>query len=71
MIATNFYDLDDEFELDEEEEEEVSDEENELDTGEEEGEDDDKNVVEANHAALVAYYVTPILLAFLLWVFYF
>ncbi|SJL00485.1 uncharacterized protein ARMOST_03798 [Armillaria ostoyae] len=71
MIATTFYDLDDEFELDEEEEVEVSDEENELDTGEEKGEDEDENVVEANHAALLAYYVIPILLAFLLWVSYF
>ncbi|PBK96989.1 hypothetical protein ARMGADRAFT_1077107 [Armillaria gallica] len=65
VIATTFDDLDDEFELDEEEEVEVSDEENELDAGEGEGEDE--NVVEANYGALLAYYVSPILLAFLLW----
>ncbi|PBK96954.1 hypothetical protein ARMGADRAFT_1077074 [Armillaria gallica] len=70
VIATTFDDLDDEFELDEEEVE-VSHEENELDAGEDEGEGEDENVVEANHAALLAYYVSPILLAFLLWVFYF
>ncbi|KAK0197018.1 hypothetical protein F5146DRAFT_1116373 [Armillaria mellea] len=66
VIASTFYDPDDEFELDDDEEVEVSDEENESDTGEEEDEDEDENVVEANHIPLLACYVFSILLAFLL-----
>ncbi|KAK0503353.1 hypothetical protein EDD18DRAFT_629649 [Armillaria luteobubalina] len=71
VLTSTLNDLDDEFELDNEVE--VSDEENEFDTGEEEGGDEDENVVEVNYIALLslAYYISPILLAFLLWVFYF
>ncbi|KAK0228631.1 hypothetical protein IW262DRAFT_1293372 [Armillaria fumosa] len=68
VMASTLYDLDDEFELDDEEVK-VSDEENELDTDEEDGGDEDENVVGVNwHIALLnlAYYISPILLAFLL-----